>query len=64
MKANQIISRSDAMYCGIAMAVTILELALIATNPQLGNHALEIALIVLAVGIEMLGPKLFRKIVS
>ena len=46
MKANQIISRSDAMYCGIAMAVTILELALIATNPQLGNHALEIALIV------------------
>ena len=45
MKANQIISRSDAMYCGIAMTVTILELALIATNPQLGVYALEIALL-------------------
>lgn len=45
MKAAQLIGRSDAMYCGIAMTVTILELALIATNPQLGAYALEIALL-------------------
>ncbi|MGP5110217.1 hypothetical protein [Pseudomonas helleri] len=45
MKAKQLIGRSDAMYCGIAMVVTILELALIATNPQLGAYALEIALL-------------------
>lgn len=44
MKAIQLIARSDAMYCGIAMAVTILELALIATNPFLGAYALELAL--------------------
>ena len=45
MNTHPLISRSDAMYCGIAMAVTILELALIATNPQLGVYALEIALL-------------------
>ena len=45
IQATRIIARSDAMYCGVAMAVTILELALIATNSQLGAHALEMALL-------------------
>jgi|GEM_PF-2493153 len=43
--AANIVSRSDALYGGIAMGVTILELALIATNPKLGNFSLEFSLI-------------------
>jgi len=43
--AANIVSRSDALYGGIAMGVTILELALIATNPKLGSFSLEFSLI-------------------
>ena len=43
--ATNIVSRSDALYGGIAMGVTILELALIATNPKLGSFSLEFSLI-------------------
>lgn len=43
--ASSIVSRSDALYGGIAMGVTILELALIATNPKLGSFSLEFSLV-------------------
>lgn len=43
--ASSIVSRSDALYGGIAMGITILELALIATNPKLGNFSLEFSLV-------------------
>ncbi|EYU13689.1 MULTISPECIES: hypothetical protein [Photorhabdus] len=39
------IARADAMYSSVAMSVTILELALIATNEHLGNFSLEFTLI-------------------
>jgi hypothetical protein len=45
LAASKIVARSDAVYGGVAIGVTILELALIATNPSLGNLALEFALI-------------------
>lgn len=39
------VRRADALYFGIAMAVTIIELAVIATTPELGEFALEFALV-------------------
>ncbi|MNM51971.1 hypothetical protein D3C81_630420 [compost metagenome] len=39
------VRRADALYFGIATAVTIIELAVIATTPGLGEFALEFALI-------------------
>lgn len=38
------IARSDALYSGVAMGVTILEIALLTTNKKLGEHAFEMAL--------------------
>lgn len=39
------VRRADALYFGIATAVTIIELAVIATTPELGEFALEFALV-------------------
>jgi hypothetical protein len=43
--AHTIISRSDALYGGVAMGATIVELALIASNPSLGQFSLEFSLV-------------------
>ncbi|MNF51991.1 hypothetical protein D3C84_333270 [compost metagenome] len=43
--AHIIIARSDALYGGVAMGATILELALIASNPSLGQFSLEFSLV-------------------
>ena len=42
--AHTLIARSDALYGGVAMGATILELALIASNPNLGQFSLEFSL--------------------
>lgn len=42
--AQTLIARSDALYGGVAMGATILELALIASNPNLGQFSLEFSL--------------------
>lgn len=39
--AQTLIARSDALYGGVAMGATIIELALIASNPNLGQFSLE-----------------------
>jgi hypothetical protein len=43
--AHELIARSDALYGGVAMGATILELALIASNPSLGKFSLEFSLV-------------------
>lgn len=43
--AHLLIARSDALYGGVAMGATILELALIASNPSLGKFSLEFSLV-------------------
>ena len=43
--AHVLIARSDALYGGVAMGATILELALIASNPSLGKFSLEFSLV-------------------
>lgn len=43
--AHTLIARSDALYGGVAMGATILELALIASNPNLGQFSLEFSLV-------------------
>jgi|RhiMetStandDraft_4_1073278.scaffolds.fasta_scaffold02922_1 hypothetical protein len=43
--AHELIARSDALYGGVAMGATILELALIASNPSLGQFSLEFSLV-------------------
>lgn len=45
MNAYQRVGRADALYLSIAITVTIIELAIIATTPTLGAFALEYALI-------------------
>lgn len=42
--AQTLIARSDALYGGVAMGATIIELALIASNPNLGQFSLEFRL--------------------
>lgn len=43
--AHTTVARSDALYGGVAMGATILELALIASNPNLGQFSLEFSLV-------------------
>jgi hypothetical protein len=43
--AHALIARSDALYGGVAIGATILELALIASNPSLGQFSLEFSLV-------------------
>ena len=42
--AHTLVARSDALYGGVAMGATILELALIASSPSLGQFSLEFSL--------------------
>lgn len=45
MNASRIVGRADALYFAVAITVTIIELAVIATTPTLGALALEYSLI-------------------
>ncbi len=45
MNAYQQVGRADALYFSVAITVTIIELAIVATTPSLGTLALEYALI-------------------
>jgi hypothetical protein len=45
MNASRLVSQADALYFGVAIAVTVIELAMLATTPGLGRFALEYAFI-------------------